>query len=231
MSFSLLLDSADVQAFQSLSEWFPLDGITTNPTILAKNDRVQAEDQVKKLDQLLQPEQTLHIQVVSKDADGMIAEGHRIQAAFDREIAIKIPVSKEGFKAIKTLASEKVSVTATGVFTVQQAFLAGKAGATHVAPYVNRIDAAHGNSREVLKRIVTLFNHYGMSTRVLAASFKNVRQVEEALLAGVHEATVAPDILETLIVHQGTTDSIEEFTNHFEGAFGVGSELYLKGSK
>ncbi|MBB6451117.1 fructose-6-phosphate aldolase 2 [Geomicrobium halophilum] len=226
MRVALLIDSADAEKYKDLSAWLPIDGVTTNPSILASNQNVSAEEQIKKLDQILNDKQTLHVQVVSENAEAMVVEGKRIYSAFDREVIIKVPVSKEGFKAIKSFYEKGIRTTATGIFTIQQAFLASKAGASFVAPYVNRIDDQHGDSREVLERIMHLFHLYQMPTRVIAASFKNVRQAEEAMLAGVHELTIAPDIFEKLIMHQGTTDSIKQFTQHFEGAFGQDKVMF-----
>ncbi|WP_054707083.1 transaldolase family protein [Bacillus sp. JCM 19041] len=226
MAFTLLMDGADVEAFRSLSQFLPLDGVTTNPSILAKNTTISAEEQLVQINEVLSSDQPLHIQPVAETVDGIRKEAEQISNAFEREVCIKVPVSKEGMKAIKHLAQDGVKITATGIFTVQQAFLAAKAGASYVAPYVNRIDIQHGNSIDVLRRIRQLFDMYGMPARILAASFKNIRQIEEAMLAGVHEVTVSPDLLEVLLNHQGTDAAVKQFTNDFHDAFGKGKTLF-----
>lgn len=226
MAFTLLMDGADADVFRSLSQFLPLDGVTTNPSILTKNTTISAEDQLVRLNEVLSPNQPLHVQAIAETVDGIRKEAEQIRNAFEREVCMKVPVSKEGMKAIKHLAQDGVTITATGIFTTQQAFLAAKAGASYVAPYVNRIDNQYGNSMDVLKRIRQLFDTYEMPARILAASFKNVRQIEEAMLAGVHEVTVTPDLLEVLLNHQGTDAAVKQFTNEFSDAFGEGKTLF-----
>lgn len=223
----ILMDGSDADVFRHLNDYLPLDGVTTNPSILAKGDGT-AEEQVLQIADLLDKQQSLHVQVVSVKYEQMVEEAKRISNALSRNIFIKIPVSPDGLKAVRVLKEEGISTTVTGVYTTMQAVMAAKAGAAYVAPYINRIDFAHGNSEAVIKQIVQTFRAYGFSTRVLAASFKNTRQVISVMEAGVEEVTLSADLLKNLIHHKETDVSIEAFTEDFTSRFENSNEMFLK---
>ncbi|MFB1099417.1 transaldolase family protein [Terribacillus sp. JSM ZJ617] len=222
----ILMDESDVDVFRYLNDYLPLDGVTTNPSILAKG-KGTAEKQVLQIADLLD-KQTLHVQVVSVKYEQMVEEAKRISKALSRNVFIKIPVSPGGLKAVRSLKREGINTTVTGVYTTMQAVMAAKAGAAYVAPYINRIDLAHGNSEIVTKQIVQTFRTYGFSTKVLAASFKNMRQVISVMEAGVEEVTLSADLLKNLIHHKETDMSIEAFTEDFTSRFDNRNEMFLK---
>lgn len=122
MMFKLLMDDANAKTYQSLAEWLPLAGVTTNPSILAKNSHVSAEKQLQQLDDVLTQSQSLHIQLISERTDDMVAEAERIKQAFARDVIIKIPVSTAGMSAITRVAEQGVKVTATGILRCNKLF-------------------------------------------------------------------------------------------------------------
>lgn len=223
----ILMDGSAADVFRHLNEYLPLDGVTTNPSILAKG-KGTAEEQVLQIADLLDKQQTLHVQVVSTKYEQMVEEAKRISKALSRNVFIKIPVSPDGLRAVRSLRGDGIDTTVTGVYTTMQAVMAAKAGAAYVAPYINRIDLAHGNSEIVIKQIVQTFQTYGFSTEVLAASFKNTRQVISVMEAGVEEVTLSANLLKSLIHHKETDTSIEAFTEDFTSRFDNRNEMFLK---
>ena len=134
----LIIDNANIDEIRSMYEFFPMDGVTCNPTILAKEKRPPYEV-LKEIRDFIE-EGELHVQVVSDHADNMVEEAYKIRKELGDDTYIKIPTTKEGLKAIRILAAAGINVTATAIYTQMQAFLAAKAGALYVAPYINRID-------------------------------------------------------------------------------------------
>lgn len=219
----LLIDDANIAKIKEISEFYPVDGVTTNPSILAKSGRPPFEV-LSEIRQFL-GDRELHVQVISTDCAGMIAEAERITAILGKETFIKIPVTREGVKAIKTLAAEGYKITATAIYTPMQAYLAAKAGADYAAPYVNRIDNLGANGIESAMMIHDIFVAGGFKTEVLAASFKNSQQVQALAAYGIGSATAAPDIIEGLIANPTVTAAVEAFKKDFEGLVGEGKTM------
>jgi len=220
------MDGSEAALFRKLNDYLPLDGVTTNPSILATGQG-SAEDQVLQLANLLHEQQTLHVQVVSRQYEKMVREAKRISESLSCEVYIKIPVSTEGLKAVRQLKDEGIRTTVTGVYTIMQALMAAKAGSDYVAPYINRIDNTHGDSEIVINQIVQAFRTYSFHTKVLAASFKNTKQIIEVMKAGVEEATISADLLKNLIQHKETKASIDTFTEDFHKRFGPSNEMFF----
>lgn len=219
-----IIDFANLDQIKEMYEYFPLEGVTTNPSILAKEGKNPYEV-LKAIREFIGTEAELHVQVVSLEAAGMIEEAHRIQKELGANTYVKIPVSREGLKAIKALAVEGANITATAIYTQMQAYLAGKAGAHYAAPYVNRIDNLGADGVKVAKDIHDIFNKNGLKTEVLAASFKNSQQVLELARYGVGAATVAPDVIEGLVKLDSVTAAVAAFTKDFEGLCGEGKTM------
>ncbi|GFP75600.1 fructose-6-phosphate aldolase [Clostridium fungisolvens] len=219
-----IIDFANLDQIKEMYEYYPLEGVTTNPSILAKEGKNPYEV-LKAIREFIGTEAELHVQVVSLNAEGMIEEAHRIQKELGANTYVKIPVSREGLKAIKALAVEGANITATAIYTQMQAYLAGKAGAHYAAPYVNRIDNLGADGVKVAKDIHDIFKKNGLKTEVLAASFKNSQQVLELARYGVGAATVAPDVIEGLVKLDSVTAAVAAFTKDFEGLCGEGKTM------
>ena len=220
----LIIDDANIEKIKQLYETFPVDGVTTNPSILARTGG-DPHRVLRGLRDFLGSEGELHVQVLSTDAEGMVVEAGRIRAELGENTYVKVPVTREGLKAIRLLAASDCRVTATAVYTQMQAFLAAKAGAVYAAPYVNRIDNLGGDGVAVARGIHELFQKNGLKTQVLAASFKNCRQVLELVRCGVGAATVSPDVLEAFLKLDAVDAAVERFRLDFEGLCGAQATL------
>ena len=221
----LLIDDANIDKIRKIYEFYTIDGVTTNPSILAKSGRKPYEV-LKEIRDLLGNEAELHVQVVSSTAEDMVKEGHKIAEKLGKNTYIKIPTVPEGLKAMRILHSEGYNVTATAIYTPLQAYLAAKAGADYTAPYVNRIDNLGTSGIEVTRKIHDILKNNNFKTEILAASFKNSLQVLELCEYGVGAATVAPDIIEGFI--NNTTNvsaAVQDFTDDFENLCGKGKTM------
>lgn len=219
-----LIDDANVEKIREIREYYPLDGVTTNPSILAKSGR-NPYDVLREIRGIIGEEADLHVQVISSKAEDMVAEGHKILAELGSGTFVKIPVTKEGLKAIKILSGEGHRVTATAIYMPMQAYLAGMAGADYAAPYVNRIDNLGANGIDTAKVIHDIFKKNGLKTEVLAASFKNSQQVLELAKYGIGAATIAADVIEGLIKNASVASAIEGFVSDFEALCGKGKTM------
>ena len=214
-----LLDTADLNAIRHYSEFYPIDGVTTNPSILAKSGG-DFWGTLLAIRQIIGPDKMLHVQTRGITAEQMVAEGLHLKEKLGGDFYLKIPVCEEGLKATMELKKLGVKVTVTAIFTPAQALMAAKAGADFVAPYVNRLDSIMGDGVRVVSEIVEQFELYGIETRVLAASFKNAEQVHKCALVGCHSVTVTADIMKNLISHPMTDAAIEGFDRDWRSVYG-----------
>jgi fructose-6-phosphate aldolase 2 len=215
------LDTADVAAIARLSDLYPVAGVTTNPTLIAREKR-PFPDIIKDIRAVIGDGAMLHVQVTGSDADTMVAEARKLADLVGAGFHPKVPVTAEGIKAIRRLSGLGFRVTATAIVTAQQALMAAVAGAAFTAPYVNRLDMIGGDGVKVVADIVHLFRIHALPTRLLTASFKNVQQVHDVAMAGAHSATLPPDILEALIRHPLTDSGIAGFSADWAAAYGAG---------
>ena len=213
----LIIDDAHIDLIKKIYEYYPVDGVTTNPSILAKSGR-QPFEVLKEIRSFIGEEAELHVQVVAKDADRIVKE-------LGANTYVKVPSIPEGFKAMKALAKENINITATAIYTPMQAYLAAKCGASYAAPYVNRIDNMGFNGIQVAKQIHDIFKNNNLKTEVLAASFKNSQQVLELCEYGIGASTIAPDIIEGLVKNQAITSAVDDFVKDFEGLTGAGKTM------
>ena len=220
----LIIDDAHIDQIKKIYEFYPVDGVTTNPSILAKSGRKPYEV-LREIREFIGSEAELRVQAVAKTAEGMIEDAHRIIAELGTNTYVKIPAVPEGFKAMKELNKEGILITATAIYTPLQGFLAGKCGASYAAPYINRIDNMGYNGIQVAKQMHDIFKKNNLKTEVLAASFKNSQQVLELCEYGVGASTVAPEVIEGLVKNQAITAAIEDFVKDFETLAGEGKTM------
>jgi fructose-6-phosphate aldolase 2 len=216
-----LADTADIKELKELFDYFPLAGVTTNPTIIAATNRKLSEILPDIIE--IVGDKMLHIQMISNIAKDMVREAKAYKDKFSLgdNYFVKIPVSKEGFKAMPMLKDAGFNVTATAIFTQQQALVAARAGADWVAPYVNRLDNISSHGIEVVKHIVENIDKFKLNTKVLAASFKTVDQVHRVSMVGSHAATISYEVIELLRSHPMTDMSLEKFEKDAEGLYDV----------
>ena len=220
----LIINDAHIDQIKKIYEFYPVDGVTTNPSILAKSGR-EPYEVLREIREFIGSEAELHVQAVAKTAEGMIEDAHRIIAELGTNTYVKIPAVPEGFKAMKELNKEGILITATAIYTPLQGFLAGKCGASYAAPYINRIDNMGYNGIQVAKQMHDIFKKNNLKTEVLAASFKNSQQVLELCEYGVGASTVAPEVIEGLVKNQAITAAIEDFVKDFETLAGEGKTM------
>lgn len=215
----LLIDDANVEAIKKIYEFYPIDGVTTNPSILAKSGRAPFAV-LREIRSIIGNDAQLHVQAVAKDAAGMVTDAHCIVKALPGNTFVKIPSVTEGFKAMKQLAKEGISTTATAIYTPMQGFLAGKCGAAYAAPYVNRIDNMGYDGVAVACTIHDIFQANGLATKLLAASFKNSQQLLELCKYGVGAATAAPDVIAGLVKNTAIDSAVQVFVDDFQSLTG-----------
>lgn len=220
----LIIDHANLEKIKKLYSYYPVDGVTTNPSILAKEKRNPYEV-LKEIRKFIGKDGELHVQVISKIAEDMIKEAYKIIEVLGENTYVKIPVTREGLKAIKILSKEGINITATAIYTQMQAYLAGKAGAKYAAPYVNRIDNLGANGIQVAKDIDDIYKKNNINTEVLAASFKNSQQVLELAKYGIGAATVSPSVMEGLIKLDAVECAVQAFIDDFEEVCGEGATM------
>ncbi len=220
----LIIDDAHIDQIKKIYELYPVDGVTTNPTILAKSGR-RPYDVLKEIRAFIGEDAELHVQAVAKTAEGMIEDARRIVKELGKNTYVKIPSVPEGFKAIMALREEGILTTATAIYTPMQAFLAAKAGASYAAPYINRIDNMGYNGVQIAQKIHDIFKNNSLKTEVLAASFKNSQQLLELCEYGIGASTVSPDVIDVLVKNQAITAAIDDFTADFEKLVGPGKTM------
>lgn len=206
-----LLDSANHEQIAALIDSYPIAGVTTNPTIVGREDEA-FDALVRGIRRLIGPDRMLHIQTSCSEPDRIVAEAIALRQLAGDPFYAKVPVTPSGIQAMMRLKDQGIGVTATAIFTQQQALIAARAGADYVAPYVNRLDNIASNGAAVVSDIVHLFKVHDLPTRVLAASFKNVEQVHEVSMAGAHCATISPELFHLLVYHPLTDMSVADFT-------------------
>ena len=214
-----ILDTADISAIKHCNEFYPLSGVTTNPSIIAKENR-DFWDIVKDIRDIIGPDKTFFAQTVQTEASKIVEEALLMKEKADGDFCVKIPISEEGLKATMELKKRGVKVLMTAIFTPAQALIAAKAGADYVAPYVNRLDNIIGDGCEVVAQIVEQFAIYNLPCEVVAASFKNAEQVHKCALSGCHCVTVTDDILKSVITHPMTDAAVSIFNKDWNNTYG-----------
>jgi fructose-6-phosphate aldolase len=212
----IFLDTANIDEIKEGASWGIVDGVTTNPSLIAKEKR-DFKQVVKEICDIV--DGPISAEVISEDSEGMISEAREL-VKIHKNIVIKIPMTVEGLKAVSILSKEGIKTNVTLIFSPNQALLAAKAGATYVSPFLGRLDDVGSQGMDLVRTIVEIFFNYDYDTEVIAASIRHPLHVVDAALAGAHIATIPMKVLQQMVKHPLTDKGIESFMNDWKGAFG-----------
>lgn len=207
------IDTANIDQIREADRWGVLDGVTTNPSLAAREGRPFRDLATEICD--LCGDRPVSLETVATDTAGMLREA-RILASWAPNVVVKIPLLPAGLSAVRALSDEGIRTNVTLVFSVNQGLLAAKAGATYASPFIGRLDDRGHEGMEIVRQLAEIFNHYGMTTQVLAASIRHPRHVIEAALAGAHVATVPFSTLHKMTQHPLTDTGLERFLADWE---------------
>lgn len=214
-----LADSANAKDVAALINRFPIEGVTTNPTIVAR-EKGDFHELLFGIRRVIGPDLMLHVQTMQSEAEAMVREAMALRDALGGNFYVKIPATAEGLKAIRMLKIKGIKTTATAIFSAQQALLCAKAGADFVAPYVNKLSDICVDAISVVGEIAKEFDRFGLKTRVLSASFRNVDQVNQVALMGSHAITLPVPFYDKLIAHPMTDLALQGFETDWRGVYG-----------
>lgn len=203
----LFIDTANVDEIKEINEWGVIQGVTTNPSLIAKEGRV-FEEVVKEITSIV--DGPISAEVISLEVEGMLKEAREL-AKIHPNIIIKIPMTKEGLKAVKVLSSERIKTNVTLIFSASQALLAARAGATYVSPFVGRLDDISNEGMDIIEDIVQIFDNHGINTEIIAASIRHPIHALDAAKAGAHISTIPYKIFLQMLEHPLTNIGIEKF--------------------
>ena len=213
------IDTAKIEDIKKANDMGVICGVTTNPSLIAKEGRV-FEEVIAEIAEIVDGPISVEVKATTTDAAGMIEEGKAI-AAIHPNMVVKIPMTVEGLKAVKALTALGIKTNVTLVFSANQALLAARAGATYVSPFLGRLDDISTRGTDLIAEIVTIFEAAGdIDTQIIAASIRHPMHVTECALAGAHIATVPYKVIEQMVNHPLTTAGIEKFRLDYEAVFG-----------
>lgn len=208
----IFLDTANLQSIKSYNDMGLLDGITTNPSLLAKEDG----DPLKAMEEITKIiKGDVSLEVVATDYAGMMDEGHRLKK-YGANVVIKVPMTADGLKACKSFSSEGIPVNVTLVFSPNQAILAAKAGAKYVSPFIGRLDDVGQDGMSLIAEIKQIFQNYNFKTQILVASVRHPMHVVEAAKIGADVVTLPPDVLGKMLKHPLTDNGLKAFLADWE---------------
>ena len=212
------IDTADLKEIEQAASYGVLDGVTTNPSLMAKvgiKGRENILAHYKAICDLV--DDNVSAEVISTDYEGMIKEAHEL-VKIDDKIVVKVPMIPDGVKAIKQLSSKGIRTNCTLVFSSGQAILAAKAGASYVSPFVGRLDDISSEGMRLIAEMVTIFDNYGFETEILAASIRNPMHIVECARLGADVATCPLSVIEQLFKHPLTDSGLEKFLSDYESS-------------
>ncbi len=213
------VDTAKVEDIRKANDMGIICGVTTNPSLIAKEGR-DFKETVAEIASIVDGPISGEVKATTTDAEGMIEEGREI-AAIHPNMVVKIPMTAEGLKAVKVLSGEGIKTNVTLIFTANQALLAARAGAAYVSPFLGRLDDISMPGIDLIRTIAEIFDIHGIETEIIAASIRNTIHVTDCALAGADIATVPYHILEQMIHHPLTDQGIEKFARDYEAVFGT----------
>ena len=211
----IFLDTANLDEVKKAVEWRIIDGVTTNPSLIAR-ERRPIEDQIRAICGLVNGD--VSAAVVSTVADEMVREG-RVLAAIHKNVVVKLPLTRDGVRVCSILSGEGVRCNVTLVFSAAQALLAAKAGAYFVSPFIGRLEDIGKNGIELIQTIGQIYSNYGYKTQILAASVRSINHVVQAAAAGAHSVTLPYKMIDSMFDHPLTDKGLEIFLRDWEKAF------------
>ncbi|MDF2843953.1 MAG: transaldolase [Herbinix sp.] len=214
----LFIDTANVEDIRKANDLGVICGVTTNPSLIAKEGRNFSEV-IAEIASIVDGPISGEVKATTVAAEDMVAEGREI-AKIHPNMVVKIPMTLEGLKATKILASEGIKTNVTLIFTANQALLAARAGATYVSPFVGRLDDISQPGVDLIQTISEIFNSYDIKSEIIAASIRNPIHLTECALAGADIATIPYSVIEQSVKHPLTTEGIEKFIKDYKAAFG-----------
>ena len=212
------IDTANVDDIRKANDMGVICGVTTNPSLIAKEGR-DFNEVIKEITSIVDGPISGEVKATTVDAEGMIKEGREI-AAIHPNMVVKIPMTVEGLKAVKVLSKEGIKTNVTLIFSANQALLAARAGATYVSPFLGRLDDISSPGIELIEDIVQIFSNYDIDTEIIAASIRNTVHVTECALAGADIATVPYAVIEQMTKHPLTDQGIVKFQEDYRKVFG-----------
>ena len=212
------IDTAKVEDIKKANEMGVICGVTTNPSLIAKEGR-DFKEVITEITKIVDGPISGEVKATTTLACDMIREGREI-AYIHKNMVVKIPMTEEGLKAVKILSKEGIKTNVTLVFSPNQALLAARAGATYVSPFLGRLDDISQNGIELVRTIAEIFSIYGLDTEIIAASVRNPIHVTECALAGSDIATVPYNVIEQMVKHPLTDQGIEKFKADYKAVFG-----------
>lgn len=210
------IDTANVELIRSYYELGIIDGVTTNPSLVSKEDG-NFDDIIKEISSFV--DGPISAEVIATDATGMISQAEEL-AAINRNIVVKIPMTKEGIKAVNALSKKSIKTNVTLVFSPAQALLAAKVGAAYVSPFIGRLDDIGHHGMELIEQTRVIYDNYQFTTEIIVASIRHPSHVIEAALNGADVATVPPEVIEKLFNHPLTDIGLAKFLEDWKLRFG-----------
>ena len=214
----LFVDTANIEEIRKANDMGVICGVTTNPSLIAKEGR-DVYEVVKEIASIVDGPISGEVKATTTDAEGMIAEGREI-AKLHKNMVVKIPMTVEGLKACKVLSSEGIKVNMTLIFTANQALLCARAGAAYVSPFLGRLDDISVRGTDLISEVAEIFNIHNIETEIIAASVRNPMHVTDCALAGADIATVPYKVIEQMTHHPLTDAGIEKFQKDYLAVFG-----------
>ena len=209
------LDTANLDELKAASRWGIIDGVTTNPSLIAR-EGVPLEEQIARICEIIDGD--VSAEVVATEADEMLVQGRKL-ARIHKNVVVKVPLTRDGIRACSIFSQEGIRVNVTLCFSAGQALLAAKAGAYFVSPFVGRLDDIGANGMELIRDIVQIYRNFAFNTQVLAASLRNTTHVIDAAKAGAHIGTLPYKVIDSLFNHPLTDKGLEQFLKDYAKVF------------
>ena len=214
----IFIDTANIDEIVKANDMGVICGVTTNPSLIAKEGR-DFNEVIKEITGIVDGPISGEVKATTTKAEDMIREGREI-AAIHPNMVVKIPMTVDGLKAVKVLSAEGIKTNVTLIFSANQALLAARAGATYVSPFLGRVDDISQSGIDLIERIVTIFDNYNLDTEIIAASVRNPIHVMDCALAGADIATIPYGVIEQMTKHPLTDQGIEKFQKDYKAVFG-----------